>query len=102
MFLDPQSQKGMVDTITAMGLGAKSIAETVDAVNVTLTTYRRPPSNAKTVEPAPVSDAEKERLRLLGANNDRPIEVHVHLPYGDPEAAGLAVANRVAYELSPS
>jgi ribosomal protein L12E/L44/L45/RPP1/RPP2 len=41
----------------------------------------------------------KELIRLAGINT-RPIDVHVSPPFGDPEAIGLGVANRVAYSLA--
>ena len=41
----------------------------------------------------------KELIRLAGINT-RPIEVNVTPPFGDPEAIGLGVANRVAFGLA--
>jgi hypothetical protein len=42
-------------------------------------------------------EALKEQLRIAGAGGTVR-EVHVHVPYGDPEAVGLGVANRLAYD----
>jgi TP901 family phage tail tape measure protein len=43
-------------------------------------------------------DRLKEELRRQGIDS-RPIDIHVAVPYGDPEAIGLGVVNRLAFEL---
>jgi TP901 family phage tail tape measure protein len=42
-------------------------------------------------------EALKEQLRVAGASGAGR-EIHVHVPYGDPEAVGLGVANRLAFD----
>jgi septal ring factor EnvC (AmiA/AmiB activator) len=46
------------------------------------------------------ADAKKDKFDPLNAPVAQPgvRDVHVHLPFGDPEAVALGVANRLAYD----
>jgi tape measure domain-containing protein len=55
----------------------------------------------KAAEEAEQKEIERlTELLRLAAVNTRPIEVNVTPPFGDPEAVGLGVANRIAFELA--
>ena len=94
----------LVKNLIAMGFDTKQIQQLVSLMGL---------SNAQLAEFAKnLADANAEAAKpttptvggnVIGPGGQLPVgvrDIHVHLPFGDPEASALAVSNRMAFELS--